>query len=250
MTVGQSYTLRSDLAGEVFMKAVSPGMELAFQYGGGAPIELFTIGQTDKVWVRDVVVNVASWPEKGFDGKVDWISGALYTSTHATKVRCSFDNPDGALKPEMFATVRISVDVKKARLRGHGVTLQQVQQAVQNANVNSGGQRLEMGEQSYDIRGIGLLRNVHDIDETVIVDVKGTPVRVRDVAEEGPRGRRRARRLSQIGVGLGATQRGHRARAGTRRLAATRVQRSHQLLPRLRLDGGRYAVKAVRAHRE
>jgi cobalt-zinc-cadmium efflux system membrane fusion protein len=126
--IGQTYTLRSDLEGEVFMKAVSPGMEIASQYGGGG-VELFTIGQTDKVWVladvfeidvrrvklgSKVVVNVASWPERSFEGKVDWISGALDTNTHATKVRCTFDNPDGALKPEMFATVKISVDTKKA----------------------------------------------------------------------------------------------------------------------------------------
>jgi cobalt-zinc-cadmium efflux system membrane fusion protein len=126
---GQTYTLRSELDGEVFMKAVSPGMEIAGQYGGGAPVELLTIGQADKVWIladvfeldirrvkldSKVVVNVASWPERSFEGKVDWISAALDTNTHATKVRCTFDNADAALKPDMFATVRISVDVKKA----------------------------------------------------------------------------------------------------------------------------------------
>jgi len=126
---GQSYTLRAELDGEVFMKAVSPGMEIAGQYGGGTPVELFTIGQADKVWVladvfeldvrrvkmgSKVVVNVAGWPERNFEGTLDWISGALDPTTHATKVRCTFDNADGALKPDMFATVRISVDVKKA----------------------------------------------------------------------------------------------------------------------------------------
>ncbi len=126
---GQMYTLRSDLDGEVFMKAVSPGMEIAGQYGGGTPIELFTIGQADKVWVlADVfeldirrvkvgakeVVNVASWPGRNFEGTVDWISASLDATSHATRVRGTFDNSDGALKPEMFATVKISVDVKKA----------------------------------------------------------------------------------------------------------------------------------------
>jgi cobalt-zinc-cadmium efflux system membrane fusion protein len=128
--VGQTYTLHSDMEGEIFMKSVSPGMEIAGQYSGsGAPVELFTIGEADKVWVladvfeldiprvkvgSKVVVNVVSWPDRGFEGKVDWISGALDPNTHATKVRCTFDNADRALKPEMFATVRVSVDVKKA----------------------------------------------------------------------------------------------------------------------------------------
>ncbi len=126
---GQTYTLRADLDGEVFMKAVSPGQEISGQYAGGSPIELLTIGQADRVWVladvfeldirrvkvgSKVVVNVASWPERDFEGRVDWISGALDTSTHATKVRCTFDNGEGSLKPEMFATVKISVDTKKA----------------------------------------------------------------------------------------------------------------------------------------
>jgi cobalt-zinc-cadmium resistance protein CzcA len=94
-------------------------------------------------------------------------------------------------------TRQFQIGVDPYRLKGHGVTLQQVVQAVQNANVNSGGQRLEMGEQSYDIRGIGLLRNVHDIEDIVIVDINGTPVRVRDVAEVkiGP-----APRLGMIGI--------------------------------------------------
>lgn len=126
---GQSYTLRSDIEGEVYMKAVSPGAEISGQYGGAAPVELFTIGQADRVWVladifeldirrvklgSKVVVNIVSWPERSFEGKVDWISAALDKDTHATKLRCAFDNADGALKPEMFATVRISVDVKRA----------------------------------------------------------------------------------------------------------------------------------------
>ena len=126
---GQSYTLRSDLEGEVYAKGVSPGMEISGQYTGGTPVELFTVGQADTVWIlADVfeldvrrvkvgskaVVNVVSWAERTFEGKVDWISGALDKDTHATKVRCAFDNADRALKPEMFATVKISVDVKKA----------------------------------------------------------------------------------------------------------------------------------------
>jgi cobalt-zinc-cadmium efflux system membrane fusion protein len=126
---GQTYTLRADLDGEVFMKAVAPGMELAGQYAGGNSTELFTIGRTDRVWVladvfeldvarvklgAKVTVGVVSAPDRSFEGKVDWISNSLDPSTHATKVRCTFDNPDGALKPEMFASVRISVAAKQA----------------------------------------------------------------------------------------------------------------------------------------
>ena len=126
--IGQSFTLRSDIDGEVFMKAVSPGMQIAGQQSGNSA-ELFTVGQTSGVWVlSDVfeldvprvklgakaIVNVISWPDRSFEGVVDWISGSLDPATHATKVRCTFENPDGALKPEMFATVKISTEAKKA----------------------------------------------------------------------------------------------------------------------------------------
>jgi Cu/Ag efflux pump CusA len=80
-------------------------------------------------------------------------------------------------------TKQFHIKVDPYRLKGHGVTLTQLTAAIQNANINGGGQRLEIGEQSYDIRGVGLLRNTHDIEDIVIVDYKGTPVRVKDVAE-------------------------------------------------------------------
>ncbi len=54
-------------------------------------------------------------------------------------------------------TKQYHVEVDPFRLRGHGVTLNQLTSAIQNANQNVGGQRLFMGEQSYDVRGIGLL---------------------------------------------------------------------------------------------
>src|SRR3984885_6204198 len=78
-------------------------------------------------------------------------------------------------------TKEYHVEVDPFRLRGQGVTLQQVMTAIGNANQNVGGQRLTIGEQSYDIRGIGLLRNVHDIENIVVAEQKGIPVRVRDV---------------------------------------------------------------------
>src|SRR5580698_6793272 len=86
-------------------------------------------------------------------------------------------------------TKQYQIQVDPFRLRGHAVTLQQLNTAVQNANTNVGGQRLTMGEQSFDVRGIGLLgggvalgNSIHDIEDIVIVEQKGVPVRVRDIA--------------------------------------------------------------------
>ena len=82
------------------------------------------------------------------------------------------------------------LEVDPYRLRAHGVTLDSVISAVQSSNQNVGGQRLFVGEQSYDVRGIGLLGSraprvsaQRDIEEIVLAQQKGTPVRVKDIAD-------------------------------------------------------------------
>jgi cobalt-zinc-cadmium efflux system membrane fusion protein len=124
-----TYIVRSRIDGEVIMRFVNPGMEIQGQYSGGNPFEMFTIGDLKKVWVmadvfeqdfnrvrvgNDVEVKVVSYPKRRFNGKVDWVSGALDPATRTAKVRCTLDNEDRALRPEMYATVYISVEQQKA----------------------------------------------------------------------------------------------------------------------------------------
>jgi cobalt-zinc-cadmium resistance protein CzcA len=80
-------------------------------------------------------------------------------------------------------TKQYHVEVDPMKLHGYGMTISQVMAAVSNANQNVGGDRLFLGEQAFDIRGIGLVKNVHDIERVVISASNGTPVRVADVAE-------------------------------------------------------------------
>jgi cobalt-zinc-cadmium resistance protein CzcA len=84
-------------------------------------------------------------------------------------------------------TKQYHVEVDPYRLRGHALTLAQLTGAIQNANQNVGGDRLFMGEQSYDVRGIGLLGSrtsqLSDVEDIVIAEQKGTPVRVKDIAD-------------------------------------------------------------------
>jgi cobalt-zinc-cadmium resistance protein CzcA len=79
-------------------------------------------------------------------------------------------------------TKQYQIGVDPFRLRGQGVTLVQLMTAVANANGNVGGQRLQIGEQSYDVRGVGLFQNVHDVEDVVVAESNGVPVRVKDVA--------------------------------------------------------------------
>jgi membrane fusion protein, heavy metal efflux system len=127
--VTQTYTLTSPIDGEVLLRNINPGIEVQGQYSGGATQELFTIGEIDKVWVFGDVyemdlarvqvgapasVSVVTYKDKVFDGQVDWVSGMLDPATRTGKIRCTFDNGDKFLRPEMYATVRISVDQRRA----------------------------------------------------------------------------------------------------------------------------------------
>jgi cobalt-zinc-cadmium resistance protein CzcA len=79
-------------------------------------------------------------------------------------------------------TKEYHVEVDPLRLRAHNLGLSQVTTAISNANQNVGGQRITMGEQSFNVRGVGLVRSLRDIGDVVVTEQKGTPVRVRDVA--------------------------------------------------------------------
>jgi cobalt-zinc-cadmium resistance protein CzcA len=79
-------------------------------------------------------------------------------------------------------TKQYHVEVDPYRLRGRGVALSQLQTAIANANQNVGGQRITLGDQSFDVRGVGLIRSVQDIGDIAVAAAKGVPVRVRDVA--------------------------------------------------------------------
>jgi RND family efflux transporter MFP subunit len=104
-------------------------MEVQGQYSSGTAQELFTIGELDRVWVLGDIyevdigrihegasakVTVLAYPEKVFEGRVDWVSGSLDPVTRTAKVRCTFDNADRLLRPSMYSTVRIAVDQRKA----------------------------------------------------------------------------------------------------------------------------------------
>ena len=79
-------------------------------------------------------------------------------------------------------TKEYHVEVDPNRLRAHGLSLAQLVGGLSSSNQNVGGQRLTIGEQSYDVRGIGIIRSLSDIRDVALAEQKGTPVRVRDVA--------------------------------------------------------------------
>jgi heavy metal efflux system protein len=80
-------------------------------------------------------------------------------------------------------TRQYHVEVDPYHLRAHSISLGQLTSGISNANQNVGGQRLPLGEQSYTVRGIGLIRSLQDIRNVVIAQQKGVPIRVEHVAQ-------------------------------------------------------------------
>ncbi|HTD22535.1 MAG TPA: CusA/CzcA family heavy metal efflux RND transporter [Terriglobales bacterium] len=81
--------------------------------------------------------------------------------------------------------VRIDPD----KLVSYGLSLSQVEQQLTNNNANAGGSFVEAGLQQINVREVGLVRNVRDIENTVIMTKSGTPLRVKDIAvvAQGPK---------------------------------------------------------------
>ncbi len=77
-------------------------------------------------------------------------------------------------------TYELQVDFNK--LVAYGLTLPQLLQAVGNANINVGGNTVNIGAQSAVVRGVGLIRSIDDLATTMISQSGGNPVLVRDVA--------------------------------------------------------------------
>jgi heavy metal efflux system protein len=91
-------------------------------------------------------------------------------------------------------TKQYDVDVNLNKLDAYNVTIPQVISALGNANVNVGGREITVGQQSVNIRGIGLLDSggaadltqgwrVNDIENVVLAQANGVPIQVKDVAK-------------------------------------------------------------------
>jgi cobalt-zinc-cadmium resistance protein CzcA len=93
-------------------------------------------------------------------------------------------------------TREYQVQVDPSKLVEYGLSIGQVEQALANNNVNAGGSFIEHGDQAFNVRALGLVKNSSDIGSVVLKSQNGTPVRIREVAvvTQGPK-----IRLGQLG---------------------------------------------------
>ena len=120
---GAEAVVSAPIDGVVTQRAVSPGQTIA-SVTSGATAPAMTVSDLNKVWlVADVreadsgavrlraplQVRVLALPGKVFKATVDYVAPGIDPATRRLTVRASVDNPDGALKPEMFARFAVGV---------------------------------------------------------------------------------------------------------------------------------------------
>ncbi|MBV9766061.1 MAG: efflux RND transporter permease subunit [Acidobacteriaceae bacterium] len=86
-------------------------------------------------------------------------------------------------------TREYQVRIDPEKLIAYGLSISQVEQQLTSNNADAGGSFIEAGLQQINVREVGLVRNVKDIENTVLTTKGGTPLRVKDIAlvEQGPK---------------------------------------------------------------
>ena len=167
-----SLTKRTDLAAVFSLNSPIDGIVVERNATVGASVgtdaNMFKIIDLSQVWIdanvfekdlqrvrpgQDVKLTVPAFPETTFSGKVILINSVVDPDTRTVKVRTEVANPDGRLKPDMFANVQIVTDVNRAAIsipqsavlndegktivfvaEGNGYKKRQVQAGIQNNN--------------------------------------------------------------------------------------------------------------------
>jgi cobalt-zinc-cadmium resistance protein CzcA len=80
-------------------------------------------------------------------------------------------------------TKEFQAEVDLDRMRAYGMTLPQIISAIAASNVNVGGRTIAIGEQSANVRGIGVIGSLDDIRNIVLTQQGGLPVVLSDVAK-------------------------------------------------------------------
>jgi membrane fusion protein, heavy metal efflux system len=140
--------IRAPLDGTIVDRKVGPGQYIK----PDLPDPLFLIGDLSSVWVNadvyeasleevhvgaPVAISVAAYPERQFAARISAINPTVDPVTRTIHVKCAVPNPDGLLKPEMFANVRIQ---RSAKLKVPAVP--------SNALVREGGDSFVLREDS------------------------------------------------------------------------------------------------------
>src|SRR6266851_2329397 len=119
------FSLTSPIAGIVVERNATIGATV------GSDANLFKIIDISRVWIdanvfekdlarvrfgQEVKVSVTAFPGSRFSGKVILVNSVVDPETRTVKVRTEVPNPDGRLKPDMFANVEIITDLNRSAI--------------------------------------------------------------------------------------------------------------------------------------
>lgn len=79
-------------------------------------------------------------------------------------------------------TKEYQAEIDLDRMRAYGLTLPQIINAISTSNANVGGRTIAVGEQSVNVRGVGVLGSLSDIGNIVLSQQGGLPVVLSDIA--------------------------------------------------------------------
>ena len=121
LTLDADSVVRAPIGGTVVQRQIGLGQNIV-SASSGATAPVFMIGDVSKVWMvanareddaphlhtgDKVEVRVPAYPGRVFTGRLNYVAASLDATTHRLPVRAEVENPDGDLKPEMFASFRI-----------------------------------------------------------------------------------------------------------------------------------------------
>jgi cobalt-zinc-cadmium efflux system membrane fusion protein len=119
------FSLTSPIAGIIVERNATIGATV------GSDANLFKIIDISSVWIdanvfekdlervkrgQEVKVSVPAFPGSSFSGRVILVSSVVDPETRSVKVRTEVPNPDGRLKPDMFANVQIITDLHRTAI--------------------------------------------------------------------------------------------------------------------------------------
>lgn len=106
-------------------------------------------------------------------------------TTQDWQIRREFKRVPGVIDVTTYGgtTKEFHVDVDPGLLMSYNVSLDQVIDALKNSNTDVGGNYVTLGAQSFNVRGMGLIKNLNDIATTVVTQKEGTPIFIRHLGQ-------------------------------------------------------------------
>lgn len=114
--ISETLTIRAPITGTIVKRDMDQGSYL------NVGDSLMSIIDTSKIWFtgnlyeneirnvrlgQSIEIETPAYPGRHYTGRVSFIAPNVDADTHTLQVRCDVPNPDGSLKPEMYATARI-----------------------------------------------------------------------------------------------------------------------------------------------